>query len=283
MHLAQPALSQSIRQLERELGVSLFVRHPRGMRLTPAGAELLTHAQEAVRSADQAIATARAHRREQQRELRIGFLAPLTSIAIDILGAFERDQPLIKVVIQELGMGDHTQAVRRREVDATLLWAGLAEPGVVLDPLFAEPCAVCLAAGHPLAGRSELRFEEVEDEPLPAVPGGVPVAVTDFLHLGHLRRRPSRHTADIPGSMDEAVWLIASGRAICVGPRSVAHAVARPGMVVIPLVDVEPMTISIARRADDHRAAIRAFIHIAREHVARARREERNVLAVPDG
>lgn len=71
----------------------------------------------------------------------------------------------------------------------------------------------------------------------------------------------------VPGSMDEGIWQIASGRAICVGPLSLARALTRPGLVTIPLADVDPVTIAIARRADDSRAAVRAFSHAAREHL----------------
>jgi len=267
MHLAQPALSQSIRQLERELGIALFERHPRGMRLTPAGTELFVHAESAVRSAAEAISVGHAHRRERQRELRVGFLPPLTHVATEMLGAYERDQPLIHVVIAPITLADYGQAVSRREVDVALLWAGVAEPGVVLEPVLEEPRAVCVGPSHPLAARSELRFAEIEDEPLPRTPDGFPAAVSHALHLGEYRRRPARVTGEVPRSPDEVIWLIASGRAICVGPLSLARAIAQEGMHVIPLIDVAPATISIARRVDDNRATVRALCDIAAERL----------------
>jgi len=67
--------------------------------------------------------------------------------------------------------------------------------------------------------------------------------------------------------MDEGIWLIASGRAICVGPQSVAETLLRPGLVIVPISDAEPVTIAIARRIDDQRASVRAFGHLARAHI----------------
>ncbi len=270
LHVAQPALSQTIRQLERELGVELFERHPRGVRLTAAGEDFLAHARAAARASDEAVAAARAHGRERQRSLLVGFLPPLTSFAIDILNAYERDQPLIKITIEEISFADHVQAVRRHEVDVALVWAGIQAPGVVLDPLIEEPWAVCLSATHPLAGEPHLRFEQIEDEPIPRLPDGFPTAVSDVLHLAARRRRPARQTEQLPRSMDEGIWLIASGRAACAGPLSLARTLTRPGIVTVPLIDVEPVAVSIARRSDDSRAAVRAFSHIAREHLSAA-------------
>jgi DNA-binding transcriptional LysR family regulator len=260
-------LSQTIRQLERELGIEVFERHPRGVSLTAAGADLLPHAQAAVQSSDDAIATGRAHARGRRRELRVGFLPPLTGFATEVLSAYEQDQPLIKVVIQQIGYQDHVHAVRRREVDVALVWAELEGQDIVLDPLLEEPRAVCLHVEHPLAERRALRFEEVENEPVLRLPDGFPSDVSDFMHLTARRRTPVRLTEQVPGSMDEGIWLIASGRAICVGPLSVAQTLVRPGLVTIPISDVEPVTIAIARRNDDRRASVRAFGHVAREHL----------------
>ena len=267
MHIAQPAVSQTIRQLEAELGVALFERHPRGVRLTDAGRDLLPHAHDAVASGDRAIATGRAHARAQQHELRVGFVPPLTALATEILGAYERRQRSIQLTIASLQFADHMQAVARREVDAALVWAGIEEPGVVLDPLLDEPRAVCLHEHHPLAGRAQLRFAEVEDEPLLRLPPDFPPAVSDFLHLAHLRRRPARVSEELPRSFDEGIWLIASGRAICVGPLSLAQTLTRPGITIVPLCDVEPVTIAVARREDDDRAAVRAFSRVARDQL----------------
>ena len=90
--------------------------------------------------------------------------------------------------------------------------------------------------------------------------------IADFLHLADRRRRPARQAELAPRSIDETIWLLASGRAICLGPASLADVFARPGIVSIPLIDAEPVKIALARHADDHRAAVRAFVRLARDH-----------------
>ena len=264
--LAQPAVSQTIRQLERELGVELFRRHPRGVALTQAGEQLLPKARAALTSSQEAFDTARAHAREQHRQLIVGFLPPLTEIASEILAAYEHAQPIIKLEIKQVSFGDHMDAVRTRRVDVAFVWAAFEEPDVVLETMTEEPRVVCMSASHPLAGQRQLRFEQIEDEPVPGVAAGFPTEIADFLHLADRRRRPARQAELAPRSIDETIWLLASGRAICLGPASLAHVFARPGIVNIPLIDVEPVKITLARHADDHRAAVRAFVHLARDH-----------------
>src|ERR1700742_2480262 len=74
LHIAQPALSQSLRRLERDVGTALFDRHPRGVDLTPAGAAFLAQARFAVAAADAAISAARQAVRLDADRLVLGFI-----------------------------------------------------------------------------------------------------------------------------------------------------------------------------------------------------------------
>jgi DNA-binding transcriptional LysR family regulator len=271
LHLAQPAVSQTIGQLEREVGVALFQRHPRGVALTRAGEDLLPKARAALNSSAEAFQTARAHGREQRSQLLVGFLPPLTQIATEILAAYSRAQPSINVKIKQFDFGAHMEAVRRRAVDIAFVWAAFEERDVVLHVMAEEPRVVCLSADHPLAGAAQLRFEQIEDEPVPGIPAGFRTEIADFLHLSARRRRPARHADFVPRSIDETVWLLASGRAICIGPASLAEVLTRPGIVNVPLVDVEPVKIAVARHENDSRPAVRAFVRVAHGHYHKAR------------
>jgi DNA-binding transcriptional LysR family regulator len=73
--IAQPPLSQSVQRLEQELGVALFERSPRGVRLTPSGEAFLADARQAVAAADRARTAARAAA-TQERPVRIGVILP---------------------------------------------------------------------------------------------------------------------------------------------------------------------------------------------------------------
>jgi DNA-binding transcriptional LysR family regulator len=276
LHLAQPAVSQTIRQLERELGIALFDRNPRGVELTEAGADILPQARAALRSSDDAFNIARAHARERSRRLAVGFLPPLTRIAAEILAAFEDAEPIIDAELRQLDFAHDLTSVRRRIVDVALVWAATENPEVTLETLVEEPRVVCLSAASPLAARPTLSFAEVEDLPVPGLPIGPSRGVADYLHLDEFRGRPAVESDVAPRSLEEMVWLISSGRAVCLGPASLAEMFARPGVVAIPLSDVDPVPIVLARRSDDRRPVIRAFSRLAREHF---RAQQRDVAA----
>ncbi|HYZ82654.1 MAG TPA: LysR family transcriptional regulator [Solirubrobacteraceae bacterium] len=266
LHVAQPAVSQTIRQLERVLGVTLFDRTSRGVKLTAVGADILPQARAALQASQDAVSTARAHVREEARRLAVGFLPPLTRIAAEILSAFEQAQPIIEVDLRQVGFGLDVAAVRRREVDLALVWAVAPTPEVALEILTEEPRVVCLAADNPLAAKQQLSFAEVEDLPVPGVPAGFSTELADYLHLTELRRRPAVQADVAPRSLEEIVWLITSGRSICLGPASLAELFARPGIAVVPLAGVDPVPIALAHRTDDRRPAVRAFSRLAREY-----------------
>src|SRR5213593_484826 len=76
LHLAQPALSQAIAQLEGELGIDLLERHPRGVTLTPAGEAFLPKARAALDADTDAALTARSLARAARDTMEVGFIGP---------------------------------------------------------------------------------------------------------------------------------------------------------------------------------------------------------------
>src|SRR5438552_7760225 len=76
LHVAQPALSQAIAQLESELGIDLLARHARGVTLTPAGEAFLPKARLALAAATDASTTAETLARAAASMLEVGFIGP---------------------------------------------------------------------------------------------------------------------------------------------------------------------------------------------------------------
>src|SRR6266446_5115022 len=79
LHVAQPAISQTILDLEEEIGVKLFLRNKRNVQLTAAGATLLAEAENILKRTDEAKRAAQRAARGEVGILRIGFIAPATA------------------------------------------------------------------------------------------------------------------------------------------------------------------------------------------------------------
>ncbi|HEY4897396.1 MAG TPA: LysR family transcriptional regulator, partial [Solirubrobacteraceae bacterium] len=101
--LPQPLLSQSIRQLEHELGVELLEREPRGVKLTPAGEAFIPKARASLAAHADALSTAEALRRAASDTIDIGFLgAPPVGHCAGLIEAFTDSYPEVDVRFREL-------------------------------------------------------------------------------------------------------------------------------------------------------------------------------------
>ncbi|MCA1706068.1 MAG: LysR family transcriptional regulator [Actinobacteria bacterium] len=166
LHIAQPSLSQQVRQLERELETELFDRSVRPIRLTNAGQLLLGDACNLVADME---ATARGVRRAGRGEvgrLRIGYsYGGLYDLVLDLLRRLRHEWPDANMVIHQLPEREQLPALRTRRVDLVL--GRLTEPltcEVVVRPLRDERLIAILPAQHPLAGDDAVKLCQLRDE-----------------------------------------------------------------------------------------------------------------------
>jgi DNA-binding transcriptional LysR family regulator len=166
LHIAQPSLSQQIRQLETELETELFDRTVRPIRLTNAGQLLLGDAYNLVGDVE---ATAREVRRAghgQVGRLRIGYsYGGLYDLVLSLLRRLRQAWPDANMVIHQLPEREQLPALRTRRVDVVL--GRLTEPvtpDVMVRPLRDERLIAILPTCHPLAGGPSVKLEDLRDE-----------------------------------------------------------------------------------------------------------------------
>src|SRR5437588_1158095 len=163
--VAQPALSQAVARLETELGVALFTRHSRGVRLTPAGEALLAKARLALAAAQDADVSARSAAAESADRLDWGFIGALPMVEAPALyERFVASHPQVTVACRSLSFPYGSTAAWLEPVDVVLCHSPTPHPDVHIQPVRPEPRVLVLAEEHPLAQRSELEVAEVLDE-----------------------------------------------------------------------------------------------------------------------
>ena len=122
LHIAQPPLSQQIRQLEEELGVTLLERAARPVRLTEAGLLLLDRARELLAALEATVADTRRIGRGQAGRLMIGFAGSAMYVGLpDIIGAFRDACPDVEVALDEMLAAEIAEALRQRRIDVVSL------------------------------------------------------------------------------------------------------------------------------------------------------------------
>lgn len=152
--IQQPPLSQQIRALEKELGVQLFRRKPRGVELTDAGSAFLERARAILDQVERAFATTRRTARGEQGRVVVGFTssAPFHPFVPRVIRAFREMSPLVSLVLEESGSSELVQGLLNEDIDAAFIRSPVADVvGLVVRPLLEEEMVVALPAGHVLA------------------------------------------------------------------------------------------------------------------------------------
>lgn len=174
LHLAQPTLSRQIAALERDLGVELFSRAHRRMRLTTAGEVFLAHAREILRRSDAARLDARRAAHGELGTLRLGFVQSATyDLLPRLVRRFRAAFPDVRVEATFMTTLQQVAALHGGRLDVGLLRpqqpadatgaSGIA--GLDLLPLGRDPMLAVVPAGHRLAQESEISLADLAPEP----------------------------------------------------------------------------------------------------------------------
>ena len=266
LHMAQPALSHAIAQLETELGIKLFERTARGVTLSPAGEQLYQTARRAVAAADDATVAARTLGRAATGTVAFGFLgAPPGQDSPEALQAFAEAYPGIEIRFHELPFPTLPTSAWLSDVDVAVCHLPPPDPQVWTMTLRAEPRAVLAPVRHPLAERHELSVAEVIDETFIGFHPSVAPAWAGFWSLDdHRGGPPGRITGDRVANPQEVAAALVVRRAITVVPASVGKLLGSflREVVAIPLRDAAPALITLAGHEGQRNplvAVIRSF------------------------
>ena len=166
LFITQPALTARLQRLEGDLGVSLFVRTPRGMRLTEAGEAFLPYATRALdaladgRRLVQTVAGGGAGR------LALGAAPALSTYVLPgILATFAAAHPRVRVSVRTGHSEEILELILSERVDLGLVRA-LRHPDIVSTPLYEDRLVLVVRPQHAFAARGRIRLEEIAGEQL---------------------------------------------------------------------------------------------------------------------
>ena len=167
LRVAQSALSKQIRDLEREVGVPLLERLPRGVRLTSAGEVFLAEARATLEHAAGAVASARRAQERRGSSLRLahGEVVVWAPLIADLLVAFRAAHPEAELHVSNMDEVETYAALRERRVDVAVLFVLSWPDGEFAGhPLVSfETTGVLLPASHPLAAQPAVRLGDLRD------------------------------------------------------------------------------------------------------------------------
>lgn len=167
LHVAQPALSRQVGALERELGMPLLERLPRGVRLTPAGAAFLERARRILAEVEAARSHAADAQRGQVGLLRLGFnaIAVKNPVVPEALRRFRLERPGVQLSLNTQTSPEQIQRLYDRTLDAGFLYTPpAAHPELSFVEIAPYRMVLAMPRRHPLARRRTLRMGDLRDE-----------------------------------------------------------------------------------------------------------------------
>ena len=267
LHVAQPALSQAMAQLESELGVTLLNRHSRGVTLTPAGEAFLPKARAAVAAHSEAALTAEWLARASQGNIDFGFVGHAPALdSPGLLDAFRSSHPDVNLRFRELPFPTSQTKLWLAEVDLAVCHRPPQDPGTWMHTLREEPRVVLLSRTHPLAERDRLSIEDAVGQTFVGLDPSVDRDWGGFWSLDDYRGSPAARTRDHAKNAQEMLAALASTEAVTTAPESVAAMMLTDlsGIAAIPLMDASPAVITLSGHADRNNALVAQVLTFAR-------------------
>jgi DNA-binding transcriptional LysR family regulator len=235
--IGQPPLSQQIRDMEMEIGASLFHRVPHGAELTAAGMAFLPEAKAAVVAAEKAKLAAQRATRGETGRLTLGFTASsaFNPAVSGTIRRFRHQWPDVGLSLTEMNSNWLMEKLMREEIDAAFIRPGLEDPkDVRLKRLTDEPMLVALPAHHALARHQRVPLGALAGEPFILFPRTVGLSLYDDIvracRAAGFELVVTQEAPQIPS----VVNLVAADLGVSIVPASIAQ-IALDGVAYRPI------------------------------------------------
>lgn len=224
--IGQPPLSQQIRDLENEIGATLFHRVPHGAELTEAGTAFLPEARAALASAEKAKLAAQRATRGETGRLALGFTASsaFNTAVSGTIRRFRGQWPEVGLSLTEMNSNWLMEKLMREEIDVAFIRPGLEDPkDVRLKRLADEPMLIALPAHHQLARRSKVPLSALAGEPFILFPRTVGLSLYDDIVRGCRDAGFELVVTQEAPQIPSVVNLVAADLGVSIVPASIAH------------------------------------------------------------
>ncbi|QCX76637.1 Hca operon transcriptional activator [Streptomyces sp. YIM 121038] len=262
LYVSQSRVSQLLAALEQRVGARLVERTSRRVRLTPLGERFRAELRPAYTELTAVVDRAKEAARGVEGRLRIGFQGTADARLMEAITTFQRRHPGCVTQIAEVPFADPFGAVRQGEVDVAIVLLPVAEPDLVLGPLFSrQQQTVAVSVRHPFAGRERLAAAELHGTPLIAAAPPAPA----YWREAHA---PSALPAPAVRTLQEGLTLVAAEQGAMLLCRPTAAYHGREDVVFVPVDGVPDSVLGMVWHRDGETERVRAFARAVTEATA---------------
>ncbi len=264
LHMAQPPLSQQIRQLEDELGFTLFYRTKRVVQLTEAGQIFLDEIRPLFRQLDRAIQRGQLASRGEVGQLVIGFVSSsMYNVLPRILKTFRNQVPGVTLTLAELTTDQQMQQLSDGEIDVGLMRPPVDNPQFDTLLLLQESLVVALPAAHQLARQTTLALNTLAAEPFILFPRPLAPGLYDQIISLCQTAHFSPIVAQEAVQMQTIISLVAAEMGIAIVPASIQN-LQRTGVEYRSINRQTPQaSILLVWRHGDPSPIVQRFVQVA--------------------
>lgn len=268
LHMAQPALTNQIKRMEEELGVALFDRIGRSVRLTVTGELLVGEARRILNQIEQTQSLIQQAGRGEVGQIMLGFTpSAATGVLSPVLTEFRERFPAVEIFLHEMKADELVERLENNWLDASFLYLPFDDERFRCMIVDREPLVLALPHQHPRASANEVRMVDLAQEPfiLPARHRRMPGLYGRVMEL-------CRQAGFVPDAVQKDVWLmqtivglVGSGLGIALVPDSLRR-VHSAGVEYREIADLEPtVEMGVIWRHEDTTPALGSFLETARE------------------
>lgn len=261
LRVSNPWLSETIKDLERQLKVQLLVRTTRSVELTDAGVVFSCLAAQVLDDLDAAIKSAQRSANRDGSALTLGYtIGAGLEVVPWLLRNFATEYPQRLLRSVEYDFSDPTAGLRDSSVHAAIIRPPVGLAGLTTLELLTEDRVVCLSDGHPLAAQETVSVADLLKEPIIAAPK-TPGPWRDYWLLSDFRTSPAP-VVEEASTRDAELHLVARGVGISVTSAGAQRFYARPGVQFRKIHDIPPCVVALAWWPE-HTALVADLVTIA--------------------
>ena len=221
-HVSQPSLSVAVKKLEDELQVKIFERRSNEVTLTPTGAAIVEEAEQILTRCDKLRECAAQGRDPLTGALRLGVIYTIAPYLIpNLVSSIRANVPMMPLILSENYTSALLEQLKNGTIDCAVLALPIAQPGLMMQPLYDEDFVAAVPADHPIAKSPSLVREQLKEEPMLLLGSGhcFRDQILDF--CSEMARTDDFNKRAVEGtSLQTLVYMVSQGLGITILPAS---------------------------------------------------------------
>ena len=268
LHVAQSAISQQIKALEDELGVSLLHRTKRSVKLTAAGHAFLSEAKEILAHAELSKQVARRAARGETGTLAIGHICVSgCSFLPELIQLYRKRFPAVRVHLFELMPEQQLQAFARKRIDVgfTRPLAFADENNFIQERIYGDRLMLAVPKAHPLANAKYVRLEKCAGEEFVMFKRSEAPEMVDQLTQLCVKAGFTPQVVSEPLTIQTVLMAVAAGIGVAIVPGVIRRS-RQPGVAFLPVRPVSPaLDLVLARPKGEPSPTVSAWLELVHE------------------